>query len=211
MNKDGIMKQLFIVAAAFLLALPAFAPALAQGAPSLPGSFTIPSASAPAPQTQGANAASSAPEGAAPQKEVIFNKLFDSLPRGIQDEIMNEATEVEQSCSKNNIYSYFHDCECLGTKFIEQRLNHPDEAKENLTHNIRLECVNPPGVAGYSYDYCFRQFAYLMPSSYGDKQKDQTCKCYARLMAKRYAESPDPSYSYISNMQMRTIDDCLNQ
>jgi hypothetical protein len=216
-----LFAQVFI-AAALLLSSSAFAQVK-----NLPESFKMPGTD-PVPQAAtGGNdvfsKAVAAQKGAAapnaqhtPEsapKALLFSPLFDSLPRDIQDQIMAEASVVEQNCAADMTYSYFHDCECLGAKFIDARVNNPDVAKETLTFRMRKDCVNEPGIAGYSYNYCMKQFVYMMPAAKGftDAKRDEYCKCYARTMAKRYADSPEPTHSYINNLQITSLNACLNK
>jgi hypothetical protein len=218
-----LLAHIFIAAA-----LLASAPAFAQ-VKNLPDSFKVPGVD---PLPGGAGGASNdvfskalgarngaARNGAADHtpesapKGLLFSPLFDSLPRDIQDEIMAEASTVEKDCEADMTYSFFHDCRCLGAKFIDERVNHPDTAKQTLTFRMRKDCVNEPGIAGYSYNFCMTQFSYMMPPAEGftDAKRDDYCKCYARTMAKRYAAAPNPTHSYINNMQITALNACLQK
>jgi hypothetical protein len=153
------------------------------------------------------------PDGKPVAKKPIYNKLFDSLPRDIQDQIMAEAASVEQQCEQDPMYPYYHDCQCLGTKFIDARLNNPDARQENLRFNIRTQCVNTPGIAGYNYNYCYNKASFMVPAAQkmNDKQRDEYCKCFARTTAKMYEDAPDPSYSHITQQQVAAFGACANK
>ena len=136
---------------------------------------------------------------------------FDSLP--LQDQIMAEAGEVKLECSQEPVFSYFQDCACMATKFIEERKAGPKESRLALMYKMRFECVNEPGIVEYNHKYCMGHFVNMSPRARGfpDEKLEEYCGCFSKTVASSYARKPNPHYTYITDVQAEAMNSCRKQ
>lgn len=142
------------------------------------------------------------------------NPVFESLLPEIQDEILAESEMVQQNCERDANYAFFHDCECIAIRFIQERLERGPEAHWlNIRNGIRSQCVNVPGIAGHSFDYCMNTLGPLSSGTRNlpDDQLEEHCRCFARTMARNYDSAPNPNYRYISHMRVNSMRQCRDQ
>jgi hypothetical protein len=135
--------------------------------------------------------------------------VFQALPPEQQAKITQEADQVEKNCKSDATYSAYHDCSCIKTKFIERKSQQPARPKENVSFDIRKDCVNANGMATYNYDYCFKTASRMMAKDYSDERRAMYCNCFAREVGKKYSASPDPRYSTIRDIQAKALGSCL--
>lgn len=133
-------------------------------------------------------------------------KVFDQLPRDIQDEILLEADRVFNNCSINLIMSKYQDCECMALKYIDARVRvGPDRKYDDVINDVARECPNVAGIAGSIYVECFD-----IPDIYvlSDKEQQEFCACYANETANNYTRNPFNSYRYQMNIRKGALLHC---
>ena len=141
------------------------------------------------------------------------NGVFDSLPRDVQDQIRAEAGEVKLECSQEPVFSYFHDCACMATKFVDERKADPTESRLALMYKMRFECVNEPGIVEYNHKYCMGHFVHMSPRARGfpDEKMEEYCRYFSKTVASNYARKPNPHYTYITDIQAEAMSSCRKQ
>jgi hypothetical protein len=125
---------------------------------------------------------------AAPASKTDAMAIWASLAPNEQEKVMNRANKFQSTCSNGRVYPYFHDCECLKPKFIEEWLNTPNKSKNYYVIKIQKKCVNPPGIKVYAEDYCRQSLKY---DKMNDERLGEVCACYGNRMIKLYKKNPD--------------------
>lgn len=128
-----------------------------------------------------------------PKREHSAEKVFRQLPPDVQKQILDESHKVNQECKGYELYAQLHDCDCMGTRYFEERVFNPEIYPETLKNKLASECTNDAGVAGYAYDQCE---ATMVITIQPDKLEEY-CKCYALQMAESYKNSPSADYGYL--------------
>lgn len=133
------------------------------------------------------------------------DEVFLTLPYDVQSQILDETYKVNAECNNYKIYSQFHNCECMGSHYFEERVFNPEISKDTLVGRISGECASIPGVAGYGYDQCLASMRFLLiKSRVGDY-----CTCFANTLAENYKISPSPDFSHLRALSSKTNTQCL--
>lgn len=135
------------------------------------------------------------------------DEIFKTLPVESQNQILDESQKVFNECHHYKLYSQFHDCECLGSTYFEERVFNPENSRDTIMGKIAGECTSEPGVAAYGHDKCMNSLSLILDS----RHMDEFCKCYALTFAKHYKDNPDPDFRSLRAISSRTNTDCLKQ
>lgn len=135
------------------------------------------------------------------------DEIFQSLPMESQDQILAESQKVFNECNHYKIYSQFHDCECLGSTYFEERVFTPEKSRDTIMGKIAGECTSEPGVAAYGHDKCLNSLSLALDS----RHAEEFCKCYALTFAKHYKDNPYPDFQNLRALSSRTGSDCLKK
>lgn len=133
--------------------------------------------------------------------------VFQSLPVEVQNMILTETQTVNNECHLYSTYAQFHDCECLGSVFFEERVLTPEETKDQIVARVSGECVSVPGLAGYGYDQCMSTMIYVLK----DNRIEEYCKCFALEFAKGYEQSPYPDFDNVRAINGRAHPICIGK
>jgi|JI10StandDraft_1071094.scaffolds.fasta_scaffold21785_5 hypothetical protein len=128
-----------------------------------------------------------------PTRQHSAEKIFNQLPPEVQKQILDESHKVNQECKGYELYAQLHDCDCMGTRYFEERVFNPEIYPETLKHKLASECTNDAGVAGYANDQCMD----TMVITIRPDKLEEYCKCYALQMAERYKNNPSADYGYL--------------
>lgn len=124
-------------------------------------------------------------------------------PKDIPQVLMDEMKEVETNCKNNFFFSSFHDCRCIGVKFLDARLKtDPNTPKERVLESVAVQCTDEASIAGFVYKSC---------SDYmKNTRKDyvQFCKCSANNVATTYAKTPVMNLRYIEGLRRNAFIAC---
>ncbi|MCM2343102.1 MAG: hypothetical protein NDJ24_00915 [Alphaproteobacteria bacterium] len=135
------------------------------------------------------------------------DQIFQTLPVDSQNQILDESQKVFNECHHYKLYSQFHDCECLGSTYFEERVFSPEKSRDAIMGKIAGECTSEPGVAAYGHDQCLNSLSLILDS----RHMDEFCKCYALTFAKNYKDSPYPDFQNLRAIGSRTNTACLKQ
>ena len=142
-----------------------------------------------------------APESLAP---ALPEEIFQSLPKDMQEELLAEAERYYNTCLNSGTYASYHDCRCLGGKYLDKRLELGPKADEyTVSSKIESECVDKVSIAGFSYEKCTRMFVYAHLSNL-----KQFCACFANKVAEMYAKDPGPNLDYMSELELQASREC---
>lgn len=129
-----------------------------------------------------------------------------------------EAEWVKTDCERKDMYSSFHDCDCLTDLFLEERTARgPTVDRYTILGDIGSNCVDSRGVAEHSYNYCMNHHIgsialYGSPIPPGgttdDPELEKLCKCVGETMALEYSQSPDPNSRVISRLRVDSVRAC---
>jgi hypothetical protein len=138
------------------------------------------------------------------------SRLSQLSPADTQ-KVLQDVAHLEKICSQNKIYSSFHDCQCLRNKFITERLDKPNRAANNIFYDIRTECVNSKGIIRSLTEECTTgtSIPYTKLKDYSKEARASICACYSQEVSKKYTEKPDPSYSYVADLEFGALNSCL--
>ncbi len=121
----------------------------------------------------------------APQ-ETAEDNPFDEIP----DEYFDEADAFIKYCDGRVDLNQYHNCECLGYEYIEERIKNPKADRSAIILSISNKCIDATGAAGAAYQSCIGNApmlpAHIKPEDY--------CQCFASTYAKlfeRYQTSFD--------------------
>lgn len=134
-------------------------------------------------------------------------EIFTTLPAAVQDQILQESQKVFTECNHYNLYSQFHDCECLGATYFEERVFVPETTKDVLMGKIAGECTSEPGVAAYAQQKCLSSIGLF----FGGKNLDNFCRCYALSYAQHYKDNPVPDFRHLRNISSKADQDCMKK
>jgi hypothetical protein len=157
---------------------------------------------------QAAPQSSPAAQAATPPSATAGRAAFQALSPDQQATITQEADLVEKNCKSDTTYSAYHECTCLKAKFVDSKSQQPTQSRHNISFAIRKECVNSEGIRSREYDYCFNSASRMLARKYTDEERPAMCKCYAEQVTKNYSKSPDPSYRYITQIQVQALTSC---
>lgn len=133
--------------------------------------------------------------------------IFLTLPYDIQSLILDETYSVNAECHQYSTYAQFHDCECLGSRYFEERVFNPEDNKDSIVGRISGECASIGGVAGYGYDQCLSGMRYVLVAA----RTEDYCTCFANKLAENYVQSPSPDYDNLRALSSRTNTYCLQK
>lgn len=120
-----------------------------------------------------------------PKDDDVQPAIFPSLPPDIQDAIIAEAETIRNRCMTRSSMPIYHDCDCIGAKFLEERALDPEIHQNVIVDKLLLECPNIPGVAGEAYNGCKRTSGHL---EY--KTAEAFCHCVGNEAAKSFKAHP---------------------
>lgn len=135
------------------------------------------------------------------------DEIFATLPYEIQTMILDETKTVNSQCHHYDIYSQFHDCECLGSRYFEERVFSPEESRDTIVGRLSGECTSIPGVAGYGYDQCMSAMRFVLIPN----RMEEYCTCFANQLAENYKMSPYPDFGNLRALNSRTNTYCLQR
>lgn len=95
-----------------------------------------------------------------------------------------EAEAFFEDCSGDTGYRISFDCECLASRFLEERHKRgPLYPAESIKVLLQLECRNVVETTGYEYSSCMSSPAFRNTNGI---ERKTFCECYARQWAKMY-------------------------
>ncbi len=135
----------------------------------------------------------------------ITNKIYNQLPPEDQERLINEANTVFEYCSNRQLFSQFHDCRCVASKFMDERIQNPDLKKRiiGVADKVASQCPNGPGTAGYGYKQCRKLYKRRM-----DVGLEDFCTCYANTFAALYKEDPRAFMPHITKISAASLVGC---
>lgn len=134
-------------------------------------------------------------------------EVFATLPADIQKQILDEAEGVNRQCNQYNLYSQFHNCECLGTRYFEERVFNPEASKDTIVGEISGECASIAGVAGYGYDMCVTSMRKVLVQ----ERLGAYCTCYANTLAEGYKQNPYPDFDNLRGLGQKANSVCIRK
>lgn len=137
----------------------------------------------------------------AQQAQIIFPKL----PYEIQNQILSETHEAHRQCNVYGTYAQFHDCDCVGSVFFDERVLDPESSKDAIIARIARHCVSLPGAAAYGYSQCHAGMRFVLVP----QRAEDFCKCYALEFGKNYQRSPYPDFDNLRALGKRTNSHCI--
>ncbi len=129
--------------------------------------------------------------------EVVENLDKNACPRtkdtiarekmaGLPPAYLEEAQEFFDSCGGHLVYGSHYNCECLSSKYLDQRIKLGRFADPSLIKlNISNSCASEPAAAGYAYKNCMKR-GFNVPTRFGIKEY---CSCIANEYAEMYVRS----------------------
>lgn len=133
------------------------------------------------------------------------DEIFKQLPYQVQSQILDETYTVNNECHQYGLYAQFHDCDCLGSRYFEERVFNPEDSKDSIVGHIAGECASLPGVAGYGYDQCLSSMRYVLVAA----RTGDYCTCFANKLAENYKMSPNPDFDNLRALSSMTNTYCL--
>ncbi len=132
-------------------------------------------------------------------------EIFPKLPGEIQNQILTETYEAHRQCNVYGTYAQFHDCDCVGSVFFDERVLDPESSKDAIIARIARHCVSLPGAAAYGYSQCHAGMRFVLVP----QRADDYCKCYALEFGKNYQRSPYPDFDNIRALGKLTNSYCI--
>lgn len=139
------------------------------------------------------------------ERAELAQKVFHKLPADIQDRILAETYEAHHKCTIYETYAQFHDCDCVGSVFFDERVLDPESSKDVILSNVARHCVFVPGVAAYGYSQCHAGMRFVLVP----QRADDYCKCYAEEFGKNYQRSPYPDFDNIRAIGKLANNHCI--
>lgn len=140
-----------------------------------------------------------------PRLQRSADEIFRMLPTIVQADILNESYSVHVECSRYTIYSQLHDCDCVGSRFFEERVFHPEKTKETMVHELSGECASEAGAAGYGYEKCLN----VMRLAILPARLEEYCTCYGNKLGESYLNSPSADYGNLRYLGDKTNAYCM--
>ncbi len=131
--------------------------------------------------------------------------IFPKLPTDIQNQILTETYEAHRQCNVYGTYAQFHDCDCVGSVFFDERVLDPESSKDAIIARIARHCVSLPGASAYGYSQCHAGMRFVLVP----QRADDYCKCYALEFGKNYQRSPYPDFDNLRALGKRTNTYCI--
>ncbi len=135
------------------------------------------------------------------------DEVFATLPTEIQSQILDETHSVHNQCTQYKIYAQLHNCECLGSRYFEERVFSPEQSKDTIVGAISGECTSVPGVAGYGFDQCIAAMRYVVHETH----MSAFCNCFANTLAENYQRSPWPDFENLRALTSKSNATCLKK
>lgn len=118
--------------------------------------------------------------------------------------VLRDMDQVVRNCRANYIYSRFHDCECIGVKFLDARLaGDPGRSRDAIFQSVSNECPDELEIAGFIYTSCSDFMRTRRPDDF-----ESFCTCAANAVATRYTRAPRANMRYIENIRKQAYLDC---
>lgn len=158
------------------------------------------------------NAATPALEPWQQEKRKTYNgqtadDIFWTLPKDVQDQILAETYDVHNQCKKYELYMKFHDCDCLGSRFFDERVFTPEATRDQISNKITSDCVSTASIAGYAYEECVSRSIRMLNVD----KLDEFCTCYSNMYADEYKLSPYPDYTNLRQVGIRSNRACFKK
>ena len=134
--------------------------------------------------------------------------IYNQLPPEDQKRLMEETTKVEATCLSKGLFSSFHDCTCVATRFFEERIFKPELNYSiiQLADIYAEECPNLPGVAGHAFKQCKGTYATAL--SYN---LEEFCTCYANEYAQIFSKDARAFIPHMAKVGARAMIACDKQ
>lgn len=140
-----------------------------------------------------------------PDRARQAEEIFAKLPYETQSQILDETYDVHRQCNVYQTYAQFHDCDCIGSVYFEERVFDPESSRDAIVGRVSSACVSLPGAAAFGYDQCVAGMRYVLVPA----RADDFCKCFALQFGKNYQQSPYPNFDNIRALSKRTNDYCI--
>ncbi len=140
-----------------------------------------------------------------PDRAQLAESIFAKLPYDVQNQILEETHYVHRQCGIYETYAQFHDCDCIGSIYFEERVLDPESARDAIVGRISGYCVSLPGAAAFGYGQCAAGMRYMLVPD----RAEEYCKCYALQFGKNYQQSPQPDFDNIRAIGKRTSSYCI--
>ncbi len=175
------MRSRIILAFALLLIMPLpLAAAYAQQAPAPEELFQErkPAPIRPPPKTQPGTMPADRLQ--LPEEEAPPKKLYDSI-EDIPTEVLQDAKRFESYCTNNTLIKRHYNCECLSSKYLDQRIiDGPDAHFTVVMSKIMDQCFDIPAAAAHGYDRCIGTGSMTYD---GGMDPEEYCQCVANNYA----------------------------
>lgn len=121
----------------------------------------------------------------APRGMLKKPKPTDSVLLATPDQI-DEALQVTQDCQAASFSTTFFDCDCVGMKFLENRLKYGEQKTSVYLLTLsRKSCPNSAGLAGSTLTQCETWAAPMRPRDF-----KPFCACFANRLGRTYERNP---------------------
>lgn len=112
-------------------------------------------------------------------------------------EQIDQALNVTFDCKKSSFSSKYYDCDCMGMKFLEFRVNEFASSSDfSLLMKAQRACPNATDVAGATYLQCTTWAPVSRPYDY-----KEFCTCFASEVAKQFEKNTSLN-EYVREDQM---------
>lgn len=139
------------------------------------------------------------------QRAQQAQEIFPRLPYEVQNQILSETHEAHRQCNVYGTYAQFHDCDCVGSVYFDERVLDPESSKDAIIARIARYCVSMPGAAAYGYSQCHAGMRFVLVP----QRAEDYCKCYAVEFGKNYERSPYPDFDNIRALGKRANSHCI--
>lgn len=135
----------------------------------------------------------------------LSSEIYKHLSPESQEQLVEESNQVYEYCNKRQLFSSFHECQCVAAKFFDARLLNPDPEMNiiNMGDRAAKDCPNIPGVAGYALNECMGAYGFRLKAGL-----EEFCECYAKTYADIYADDPRATLPHMSSIGSRAILAC---
>jgi len=104
----------------------------------------------------------------------------------IPDEYLEEAMSFNEQCKQSPHLSEYYDCDCLGAKYLNKRIEYEDEISAgSIKLSIEKQCKSSTNTAGMRFKQCMGDAPVLPEVS----SLESYCECFANTFAKLYGIS----------------------
>lgn len=97
---------------------------------------------------------------------------------------LDEAQEFYDSCGSDLVYGTHYDCECLASKYLDERIEEGRFADSSLLKlNIAEQCPSEEKAAAFMYERCSKR-GYMAPGRF---EIEDYCSCLGNEYARLYS------------------------